>query len=280
MLMGVVVRLMSRRQSRRFAWLIGDFIHKGLRLRRDLVYRNISLTFPEKGAAEIGRIARGVYRNVAETFVEVLRFPLIKSTADIDALVDIDVAPFMKGTDGGRKGAIMVSAHFGNWELMAMAFGMKATPGTVIVKELSNAALDKEMNRFRTMNGNSVIYSGQVAREGLRILTNNGVLAILADQSDPGGSAFGEFLGRRATMFQGAAFFALRAKVPLFVIMCRHGEAGRYKIEIQEMETSDLKFCREDIETLTRRYTDVLEAYIRKWPEEWFWLHNRWKNGA
>lgn len=279
MLMGAVVRSMSRGQSRRFAWLVGDFIHRGLGLRRDLVYRNLSLTFPEKGADEIGRIATGVYRNVAETFIEVLRFPLIKSPADIDALVDIDVTPFMNGTDGGRKGAIMLSGHYGNWELLAMAFGMKAKPVTIIVKELSNRALDEAMNRFRMLNGNSIVYSGQAAREGLRLLASNGVLAMLADQSDPGGSAFGEFLGRRATMFQGAAFFALRAKVPLFVVMCRHGDDGRYKIEIQEMATSDLKFCREDIETLTRRYTDVLEAYIRKWPEEWFWLHNRWKNG-
>jgi KDO2-lipid IV(A) lauroyltransferase len=279
MLLGELVRLLTRRQARRFAWLMGDFIHKVLRMRRELVYRNLALTFPEKTPEEICRIATEVYRNVAETFVGVLRFPLIKGTADIDALVDIDVAPFMKGTDGGRKGGIMLSGHYGNWELLATAFGMKVRPVTVIVKELSNTALDQAMNRFRSMNGNSVIYSGQAAREGLRLLADNGVLAMLADQSDPGGGAFGDFLGRRATMFQGAAFFALRAKVPLFVIMCRHGDDGRYKIEIQEMDTSDLKFCREDIETLTRRYTDVLEEYIRKWPEEWFWLHNRWKNG-
>lgn len=254
-------------------------MHDVLGLRRELVHRNLSLAFPEKSAEEVNRIAAGVYRNVAETFVEVLRFPLIRSMQDLDRLVDIDVTTFLERTDGGRRGAIMLSAHYGNWELLALAFGMKARPGTVIVKELTNTALDLAMNRFRTMHGNSVVYSSKAVREGLRLLSAGGVLAILGDQSDPGASAFGEFLGRRATMFQGAAFFALRAKVPLFVAMCRHSADGRYRVEIREVETSDLSFSREDIATLARRYTEVLEEYIRKWPEEWFWLHNRWKNG-
>lgn len=276
--LGVLVRLLSRPVALRLAELIGDFIHHVVGLRRDLVYRNLSLTFPDKSEEGIRRIATGVYRNIATTFVDLLRFPLLKNLEEVEALMDIDVSPYLKGTDGGRKGAVMLSAHYGNWELMATAFGMKAKPMTIIVKELTNKALDLAINRFRTMNGNGVVYQGQAPREGMRLLQEGGVLAILADQSDPGASAYGEFLGRRATMFQGAAFFALRAKVPLFVGMCRHVENGRYRVEIREIETADLKFCREDIETLSLRYTRVLEEYIYRWPEEWFWLHNRWKN--
>jgi len=277
--LGMLVRAMSASMARRFAWLIGDCIHHVVGLRRELVSRNISLTFPAKSDEEVRRIATGVYRNIATTFIDVLRFPLIKTVEDVDALVDIDVSPFWRGTDNGRKGAVMVSGHYGNWELMATAFGMKAKPVTIIVKELSNKALDLAMNHFRTMHGNGVVYQGQAPREGMRLLNEGGVLAILADQSDPGASAYGEFLGRRATMFHGAAFFALRAKVPLFVGMCRHIDGGRYRVEIHEIKTSDLKFCKEDIETLSIRYTKVLEEYIYAWPEEWFWLHNRWKNG-
>ncbi|KZK75207.1 MAG: lipid A biosynthesis acyltransferase [Pelodictyon luteolum] len=278
MLLGALLRAVSRPAAMRFADLAGDAIHHVVGLRRDLVYRNLALTFPEKSQEEVRRIATGVYRNITRTFIDVLRFPLIREQADIDALVDMDVSLFWQGTENGRKGAVMLSAHYGNWELMAMAFGMKAMPMTIIVKELTNKALDEAMNRFRTLNGNSIVYQGDAVREGLRLLNEGGVLAILADQSDPGASAYGDFLGRRATMFQGAAVFALRAKVPLFVGMCRHAENGHYRVDVREIETADLKFCREDIETLTIRYTNVLEEYIYRWPEEWFWLHNRWKN--
>jgi len=276
--LGMLVRAMSASMARRFAWLIGDFIHHVVGLRRELVCRNISLTFPEKSDEDVRRIATAVYRNIATTFIDVLRFPLIRKVEDVEALVDIDVSPFWRGTDNGRTGAVVISGHYGNWELMATAFGMKAKPMTIIVKELSNKALDRAMNHFRTMNGNGVVYQAQAPREGMRLLNEGGVLAILADQSDPGASAYGEFLGRRATMFHGAAFFALRAKVPLFVGMCRHAENGHYRVDVREIETADLKFCNEDIQTLSIRYTKVLEEYIYRWPEEWFWLHNRWKN--
>ena len=279
--LGVVARSMSRRQAEGFANLLGDFMHAGLGLRRDVVYRNLGLTFPGKSSEEIRAIAEKVYRNVAFTLLDVLRFPLIRTREDAAALVDIEnVEAFYRGTENGRKGAVLVSAHYGNWELLALTAGILVTPMTIIVKELSNRMVDRRMNEFRTLRGNSVVYDDKALREGLRLLADGGVLAILADQSDPSSTYFGEFLGRRATMFHGAAFFALKAQVPLFVGMCRHGSNGKYRIEVTEVDMTGLTCCKEDIATLASRYTRVLEEYIRRWPEEWFWLHNRWKNGG
>lgn len=277
--LGALARLMTLNQARALASLIGDFMHRGIGLRRELVYRNIGLTFPEKSPEEIRGIATKVYRGVAITLIDVLRFPLIRNSEDAAELVDMDPEPFWRGTDNGRKGAVMVSAHYGNWELMAMAFGLMVKPMTIIVKELSNTPIDRSMNVLRTLRGNRIVYDDQALREGLRLLGDGGVLAILADQSDPTATNFGEFLGRRATVFHGAAFFALRAKVPLFIGICRRAADGKYKVEMQEIDTSDLTFNKEDIATLASRYTKALEEYIRRWPEEWFWLHNRWKNG-
>ena len=278
-LLGVLVRSMSWRLARRVACLLGDFMHL-VGLRRELVYRNIALTFPEKSSAEIRSIATQVYRNVAVTLFYVLRFPLIRNSDDVAALIDLNPELYLRGTDNGRRGAVVVSGHYGNWELMAMAFGLMVKPMTIIVKRLSNEPVDRSMNELRTMRGNSVVYDHQAIRDGLRLLANGGVLALLADQSDPTGTYFGEFLGRRATVFHGAAFFALKAKVPLFVGMCRSCSDGRYKVDIHEIETSDLTFCKEDIAMLASRYTRLIEEYIRRWPAEWFWLHNRWKNGG
>lgn len=275
--LGVAARALSRDQAKRLASFMGDFMHHALGIRRRMVYENLGLTFPEKSAAEIASIAEKVYRNVAMTLMEVLRFPLIRNRADAAALADVDAVEFLRKTRNMNKGAVFVSAHYGNWELMALTFGLLVTPVSIVVKRLRNTPLDFRMNRWRTMGGNSIIYKRNALRDGLKTLASGGVLAILGDQSDPKGGNFGEFLGRRTTMFHGAAFFALKAHVPLFVCMCQRKGDGRYNLEYEEVDTSDLTFCREDIATLASRYTRVIESYIRQWPEEWFWLHDRWK---
>ncbi|MBN1928444.1 MAG: lysophospholipid acyltransferase family protein [Chlorobiaceae bacterium] len=278
--LGFLVRKLTRRQTRRLAGFLGDFAHRVLGIRRELVHRNIALTFPEKSPAEIGRIATAVYRNVVATLLEVLRLPLIANRDDVAALVDIkgDEA-FWEWHRSGKTGAVLVSAHYGNWELMAMAFGLLINPITIIVKRLRNPKVDRKMNEYRTMRGNSVVYPRQSLREGLRLLQQGGTLAILGDQSDPDEANFGEFLGRRATMFHGAAFFTLRAGVPLFMPICTSNGDGRYTVTVTRIDTSDLTFNKEDVATLAARYTRAIEEQIRRHPEEWFWLHDRWKRG-
>jgi len=276
-ILGGMVRRLSRKQTRRFAFLLGDFARKVVGIRRELVYRNLSMTFPDQDPAEIDRIATKVYRNVAATLLEVLRLPLVRTREDAATLVDIDCSEFINRTRDGKTGAVLVSAHFGNWELMAMAFGLMVQPVNIIVKRLHNASLDRKMNEYRTMGGNKIIYHSQALREGLKLLADGGLLAILGDQSDANANNFGEFLGRRATMFHGAAFFALKAGVPLFMGLCRSNGDGRYTLYVHEIDTSDLTFNKEDIAILASRYTRVLEEYILKQPEDWFWMHDRWK---
>jgi KDO2-lipid IV(A) lauroyltransferase len=150
-------------------------------------------------------------------------------------------------------------------------------PLTIVVKPLRNSRIDHQINAWRTMHGNRVVQDQQALREGLRTLRNGGIVVILGDQSDPGGSFFTEFLGRRTSVFLGPAWLALKTGVPLFVAMCRRSGDGRYKVETEEIELSDLGTTKDDAEELVRRYTRVLERSIYQYPEEWFWLHNRWK---
>ncbi|NTU53577.1 MAG: lysophospholipid acyltransferase family protein [Chlorobiaceae bacterium] len=278
-LLGLIVRKLTRRQTRKLAVLTGDFMHRVIGLRRELVYKNLRLTFPDKSSEDIRRIATAVYRNVSLTLLEVLRLPLIRNRKDAEALVDIDGDDFFQWYRTRKTGAVFVSAHYGNWELMAMACGLLVQPVSIIVKRLRNTPLDQKMNEYRTLGGNSVIYHAQALREGLRLLQDGGFLSILGDQSDHAASNYGEFLGRRATMFHGAAFFALKARVPLYFIMCSSNGDGRYTVRIREIVTADLTFNKEDIATLASRYTRAIEAEILRRPEEWFWLHDRWKRG-
>lgn len=278
-LLGILVRKLNRQQNTRFAVLIGDVMHRVLGIRRELVYRNLALAFPEKSPQDIRRIATAVYRNVASSLLEVLRLPLIRNREDAAALVDIDGDAFLQWYRTRKTGAVFVSAHYGNWELMAMASGLLLKPIAIIVKRLRNRDIDRTMNEYRTMRGNRIIYQSKALRDGLRLLGEGGFLTILGDQSDHDAVNYGEFLGRRATMFHGPAFFALKAKVPLFFAICRGNGDGRYTIKIREVNTADLSFSKDAIATLVGRYTKMLEEEIRSRPEEWFWLHDRWKRG-
>ena len=275
-LLGVLVRSISRSKSTAIANLIGDFAYHILKIRRPLVEGNLALTFPEKNNSDIKAIARKVYRNQAENIIEVLRLPMIKTVEDAARLLDVDARELLAKTVEQNKGCVVLSAHFGNWELLALCSGLLIAPMTIVVKRVKNHAIDRQINLWRTMRGNRIIYDWQALREGLRTLRKGGFLSVLGDQSDPTGSFFTEFLGRRTSVFLGPAFFALHAGVPLFVAMCRRTAGGRYTVDIEEIDTISFGKEKADAEELARRYTKVLERYIYQYPEEWFWLHNRW----
>jgi KDO2-lipid IV(A) lauroyltransferase len=277
MLLGLLVRSIGRSKSTAIAHLLGDFAYHILKIRRPLVEGNLALTFPEKNSSEIKALARKVYRNQAENIIEVLRLPMIKTAEDAARLLDVDARELLAKTVEQNKGCVLLSAHFGNWELLALCSGLLVAPMTIVVKQLKNQVIDRQINLWRTMRGNRIIYNGQALREGLRTLRKGGILSVLGDQSDPSGSFFTEFLGRRTPVFLGPAFFALNAGVPLFVAMCRRTEDGRYTVDIEEVDTTSSGKGKADAEEIARRYTKVLERYIYQYPEEWFWLHNRWK---
>ncbi|MBV5302951.1 MAG: lysophospholipid acyltransferase family protein [Chlorobium sp.] len=277
MMLGVLVRSISRGKSTAVARFFGDVGYDFLKVRRKLVTQNLMLTFPEKSLSEIDTIARQVYRNQAENVIEMLRLPMIKTTVDAALLLDIDASEVLAKTIVQKKGGVLLSAHFGNWELFGLCAGLLVTPTTIVVKRLKNAAIDQQINTWRTMHGNRIVYKGQALREGMRTLKNGGILSVLGDQSDPGGSFYTEFLGRRTSVFLGPAYLALKVGVPLFVGMCRRIGDGRYIVECEEIDMTGLGTAKTDAEELARRYTKVLERYIYQYPEEWFWLHNRWK---
>jgi KDO2-lipid IV(A) lauroyltransferase len=276
---GVLARTIKRKHSDRMAWWLGDFVFDRIKLRRALVEENLTLSLPGKSPDEISSIARQIYRSQAVNLLEVLRLPLIRTRADAEALLDIDAVDFVSKVVKQKKGAVLVSAHYGNWELLAFCFGTMVAPLNIVVKPLKNELVDKLINRWRSKLGNRVIYDYNALREGLRVLQEGGIMSLLGDQSDPGEGFFMDFLGRQAPVFLGPAYLALKAGVPLFIGVCYRTGSGRYKVEAVEIPTSDLENKKDDIKELTRRYTKVLEEYIYRYPQEWFWLHNRWKRG-
>ncbi len=277
-ILGSVFRKMSWENARKTACLLGNFVFFVPRIRRRLVEKNIARTFPDKSLPEIRRIARKVYRNQAMNIIEMLRIPLIKDKDDARKLVEIRIDEHLRQRIEQQKGAVLVSGHLGSWELIGFCTAMLLGPLNSIVKPIKNKPLDKYLHDLRTLQGHKLIYKDTAARQGLKALKNGELLGVLGDQSNKTGDFYIDFLGRKATIFMGPAFWALKAGVPLFVEVSKRLDSGKYLVDIFEIPTSDLSYNREDIKILAKRYTRALEDFIREYPEEWLWLHDRWKH--
>lgn len=275
--LGFLVRKLDRQRSRKLAKKLGSVAYDHLKIRRRLVEKNLAMVFPGKKEAEIQDTARRVYQNQVLNIIELLRIPLIKNREDARELVEIRPGCFFEKTRDQGKGAVLVSAHLGSWEMLGLCTGLLLTPVHVVVKPLKNSHLDYHLTSWRTMHGNKLIDKDKALREGLKVLRQGGVVGVLGDQSNRKGTHLIEFLGRESTIFLGPAFLALKAGVPLFIETCKRLDNGKYLLEIVEIPTDDLNYSKEDIKELTRRYSRALEDFIRGNPEEWLWLHDRWK---
>lgn len=275
---GYFFRKMSWQRARQTATILGDIAFFVLRLRRGLVEKNLAHTFPDKSLPEIRGIARKVYRNQTMNIIEMLRIPLIRDKDDARKLVEFKTNETLNQQIARGKGAVLVSGHFGSWELIGFCTAMHLGSFNSIVKPIKNKPLDKYLHDLRTSQGHKLIYKDTAARQGLKVLKNGELLGVLGDQSNKKGDVYVDFLGRKATIFMGPAFWSLKAGVPLFVELSKRLDNGKYLVDIQEIATSDLTYNREDIKKLTCRYTRILEDFIRKHPEEWLWLHDRWKH--
>ncbi len=275
---GIAARRLSKKQTYALARSFGSFLYQTVKLRRKLVDQNLALAFPEKSAAELARIAKKMYEQQAVNLLETLRLPLVKTTSDAIALFDIDPAVAERLCFQANRGGVVVSAHFANWELMAVCWGLVARPMTIIYKPLSNRWLDNMLNEWRTDCGNELVPMEQAARQCLKKLREGKLVAFLSDQASHDLKYFTKFLGRDAAVFLGAATFALKTRSPMLCAMPIRIGDGKYRLEISEIPTSDLGDNEDDIKQLAVRYTNAIERYIRQYPEQWFWLHNRWKH--
>ncbi|MCX5778019.1 MAG: lysophospholipid acyltransferase family protein [Elusimicrobia bacterium] len=271
----VVIRLFPLSFARRAAKQLGNFVYWCIPIRKQLVLESLALGFPEKDSKELHAIARGVYRQFALTMMELLFFPKFTS-ADIGNMVDMSGLDVLQAARTGGKGAVIVGAHFGNWELMGAAVA-RVYPLTFVVGQQQNSQVDDLLNAYRTAKGVKLIPLKLALRGVMKTLRNNEFIGILADQDAHEQGAFVPFFGRPASTPKGPALFALRAGAPLIMAtMFRSG--NKFKAVFETVPRPAPSGNEEnDIQTYTAAFTAILERNTRISPDHWFWLHRRWK---
>jgi KDO2-lipid IV(A) lauroyltransferase len=279
--LGVLLRRFSLRRVQKIAAWLGRFFYRHLPIRKAVALANLKLCFPDKNDAEIESIIEKTYVNIATVFLEFLYFPKFtkENIGEVLDFPDESRRLIRSALDRG-KGLILISGHFGNWELGAFAIGAFASKQfTIIVHPFHNKAVDKIVNGYRALLGNLPVPMDNSVRASLSALRENGVVALLADQSSAKESLPAKFFGIDVPTFQGPAIFALRTQAVMATGFSTRKDDGTYRLVLNEIDYSDLKDDSEaSVAELTQRHVSALEKFIRKYPENWLWFHKRFKH--
>ncbi|MBI4549211.1 MAG: lysophospholipid acyltransferase family protein [Ignavibacteriae bacterium] len=273
------VLILPLKSAQRLGYYLGSIGYYVFSSRRNVALENLRYAFPERDEAELVAIIKGAFRNYGITVVEMLWFPNLDD-ATIRTLITIKNLDCLQRGYASGKGMVMLSGHFGNWELIALGVAyISKHPFTIIVQTQSNRLIDNVVNRHRCLFGNKVVPMGMSVREIVRTLTAGEIVAIAPDQSGPMEGVFVEFFGRKVATHQGPAAFALRSGAPMQIGFMIRKPDGTYDVILEEVPMQDLNgYSEENAIELTRRHTAILEKYIRMYPDHWLWMHRRWKH--
>jgi len=270
---------LSFKARKRFGEIAGDILRLLSKKREKITYDNLKNAFPEKSEDWINDIVKKSYRNLGIVLVEI---PALKyfSKDYIAKYLKIENIEIVYEVLSRGKGLIFISAHFGNWELMAYGVGLLADISMlIVVKPQQNIYLDKILNDFRTMKTNSVVPMFNAARKMVATLKQGKSIALLVDQNaDKRKDIYVDFFGRPAATYDAHAALSLKFNTPIIYGFIVRNDDGTYKIKLNELKTDDLENTKEGIRTLTERHVEALEVAIRQNPHLWTWQHRRWKH--
>ncbi len=244
--------------------------------RRKMAVDNISrsLAVTERQAAVIAKQSAVRFGRM---FIEVLRLPQLNRT-NINKVVTIQGREHLSEALAQGRGAVLATAHSGNWELLGPALALNGFSLVGVAQKQTNDDMDRFINEYRTLTGMHVTYKNGV-REMIKLLSEGQIIGLLMDQNAGGDGIFVEFFGRLASTPPGAAHLARLKDAPIVPAFITENSDGTHTATLHPPVWVHKTANRnQDILVTTQQLTTMIEAHIRKHPAEWFWLHNRWKH--
>ena len=274
-----ILGLMPRPLSRAFAIGLAQGVYLLHFRLRQVGMRNLAMAFPEKSLAERRRILRGEFTSLGRQLAELCQFPRYTLENIHEVVVYEHLENYERAYARG-KGVLFLTAHFGGWELSAFAHSLHGHRVNIVMRPMDNPFLDRMLQNYRTMHGNKVVPKDDFVRGLLAAMKAGETVGILMDTNmTPPQGVFVDFFGIPACTASGLARIALRtdaAVVPGFTIWDE--SLGKFRLRfdpaLELVRTGDLEA---DIVSNTQKFTKVIEDYVRKYPEQWLWVHRRWK---
>ena len=253
--------------------VLGGAVH-ALGLRRRVAEQNLALAFPERSEAERAAILTAHYREVGRIAAEYARLPELANAPDGEVVAEVHGLEHFEAQRG--RGAIVMTGHFGNFELFGSYF-TRLNPIDFVVKPLSNPRVEALVADLRRRAGVGSIPLGGGLKHIFRSLRAGHWVAMLADQDARRHGVFVPFFGRQASTPEGPARLALQTGVPILMGFIRRREDGRHRVDFEPAYFPQGDASEENVRAVTAWHTARLEREIRVAPENWFWLHRRWK---
>jgi len=258
------------------AWLFGDL----LRVRGEVVDDNLRHAFPQLSDAQRHRLARRMWRHLFLLAMEVAQAPRKVRDTTWRRYVRLRNIPGLMRQFMDDRPTMLVTGHFGNFELGGFMLGLLGYPTYTIARTLDNPYLDRFIHRFRGVTGQYIIPKSGGYEQILEVLGGGGIMAFLADQAAGGKGCWIEFFGRPASAHKAIALLALENRARLAVVYARRLDRPM-QFEMVVEAIADPHGCDGElrgVRELTQWYTRRLEDAIRRDPEQYWWLHRRWKD--
>ncbi len=247
---------------------------------RRVTLANLAAAFPRRSPRERRVLARGVFMHFGRVLMELLKLSTM-DPARMMRLVEFEGDDRVRQAYARGRGVILLTSHFGNWELNGIVHAVRVGPIGVMARALDNPYLNRMLERVRECTGNTVIYRRGALRRVMRALGANEAVAILIDQHIQDRDAvYVDFFNRAAATTTALAALALRtgaAVIPVFAIPV---PGGRYRMIYEHPVEPPPEDSPDAIREFTQRCTDVLEMYVRRYPRYWLWMHRRWRENG
>jgi len=274
-ILGILPRPLARAVAISLAQLV-YLLHSRL---RKVGMRNLAMAFPEKSEAERARILRGEFTSLGRQLAEVCQLPRY-TLENVEKVVVYDGFEHYEQARARGKGVLFLTGHFGAWELSAFSHSLHGHWMHIVVRHMDNVYLDRLITSYRTMHGNKTVAKNEFARGLLSAMKAGEVVGILMDTNvTPPQGVFVDFFGIPACTASGLARIALRtdaAVIPGFTIWDKALKKYRLRFDpvVDLIRTGNLE---SDIQANTQKFTKIIEDFVRQYPEQWLWVHRRWK---
>ncbi|MBU1694495.1 MAG: lysophospholipid acyltransferase family protein [Verrucomicrobia bacterium] len=259
--------------GRGLGWVYGSVLRYHRRDALDALARSL----PDRDEPARRAIVNEMYRQFGMNMVEILRLDGGR-TDDLDARVRIEGEEIVQEALKRERGVLMLTAHLGNWDLLGMFTGHRGYPLTIISKKIRPAGVNAMWMRMRRAFGVSIVPAHNSYRDCLRVLKRNELLGFVLDQNRPVEQGiFVTFFGRPACTSPGLALLAAQSRAPVVPVFIHREGLDQHVLQVHPAIEPPPDRSEENIRQATQVYTAVIENEIRRTPEQWIWLHRRWR---
>ena len=273
-----LTKLLGLNLSRKLAIGLAYVFYYFIPIRKKMAFENISKAFPSYSKKKVRRTVLDTYKSFSITIMETLYIPHISKSKMIESVCFINKEILLKKIKE-RKGVIILSAHFGNWEYLAVSLALQLDlPLALLIKVQRNPYVTQFMDKARTKWSNEVIPVGTAVKKIFKTLADGRIVCMAADQRGNVDGIRIEFLDITSSVYSGPAVFAIKTGSDIVLAISVRQPDYSYKVELTELSFNNLpENYDEKIKEICKRYLNSLEGFIKQYPEQWLWLHNRWK---